>query len=333
MAKCVKIDWVPGRLSKSAHSTYISPFGAGPDRPGSSSQQSTFNRQGQFLSAFSNVPVYRRNGQEITGDIELLQFGTLPESDGETMADRRRRLLELKKSLNGAHREMPSSTSGRQVKSPKISSGSRRRNEGVIPSIMPRGSPLVQIPEESSSSMSLEPALESEALPPSTLPIGSQRVKVKEGRHASIRSARSTSSSSDLEFDSSTLSSGPKDPTPTSSLEKLGDLRNLSESKHPTSGSEWLPRIEPCGGLGLLHDFSSHGDTEVQPFCESKSDGQASETESIECSANQSPIFEGASTERQLVNHQGTGRRRRSRSFSSAETLLRIYSRRNSWRL
>lgn len=334
VAKCVKNNWVPGGLSKSAHSTYISPFGAGPDRQGSSAQQSTFNRQGQSLSAMSNVPVCSRNGQEITGEIELLRFGILSESDGETMADRRRRLLELKESLNEAHRERPSSTSGRQVKSPQISTGiSRHRSAGTIPSFMPRVSPLVQIPEESSASNSLGPALESETLPPSTLPIGSQRFKIKEGRHASIRSGRSRSSSSDLEFDSSMLSSAPKDLTPTSSLEKLADLRNLAESTQPTSEFEWLPKIEPCGGLGLLHDFSSHGDTETQPFCGSKSEGQASEIESIEYSANQGSIHERANTERQLVNHRGTGRRRRSRSFSSAETLLRIYSRRNSWGL
>lgn len=330
VAKYVKSNCVPGGFSQSARSTCISPFESDLDRPGSSSQQSTFDRHGQSSSALPKDTPHNRPGHEITGERELRRFGTLPESDTETMADRRRRLLELNKSLKGTHKERPSSTSGRQKKSPKFSSGSRNRSEGTGQSIMPRASSLGKIPEESSSSISLDPALEFEALAPSTLPTGSQRFKTKEDRSISIRSRKSISSSSDLEFDSSTSSSGPQDLTPTSSLEKLANLRNLAESIQRTSAFEWLPKIESCGGLGLLHDFSSHGDTEVQPFCESKSDGQASETESIGFFANQGPVHEGANRERELVDYRGTGRRRRSRSFSSAETLLRIYSRRNS---
>lgn len=238
VAKYVKSNWVPGGLSQSAHSTSISSFEAGVDRPGSSLPrlpQSTFNRHGQSSSALPKVTHDNRSSHGITGAREFLPFGALPESDTETMANRRRRLLELKKSLNGAHKERPTSTSDRQVKSPKISRGGRNRSVGTIPFIMPKGSSLVNIPEESSSSNSLGPSLESEALPSSALPTGSQCFKTEEGRHTLIRSGRSTSSSSDLELDSSTPISAPKDLTPTSSLEKLADSRSLTESLRRTS--------------------------------------------------------------------------------------------------
>lgn len=306
---------------------------ANSDRPGSSFHPSNLNRQGQPLSVpshASQVSLHSRPPYEITSERGLLRFGTLAERDTETMADRRRRLLALDKSPEGAYQQKLSSIPRRQAKSLKISNSSGHRYEGTAPTIMPRGLPLVNIPEETSSSASLGSAREIEALPPSSWPTGLSRLKYQEDKHGSIRSGRSTSSGSDLEFASSSSSSGKKDLTPTSSLEKLTKSRNPVESVERASRSDWLPEIETCGRCGLFHEFSSRDDMEVPPCLETKSEGRASEIDPMEFSPEQGPVHEEANRERQLMDHHETGTRKRSRSFSSAETLLRIHSRRES---
>lgn len=307
------------------------------EQEGNRSAVTRITECGEPKTLIRRLEVYEAKGKnrehEIPSERELLRFGTLPERDTETMADRRCRLLELNKSLNQAHQQRFSPTPRRQVKSPEVSNSSVHRNGGTTPSIMPRGLPLVQIPEETSSFTSLGLAREIEALPPPLWPTRSSQSKFQEGTHGLIRSGRSTSSSSDLELDSAPSRSGQKDSTPTSFLEKLKESRNLAESVPKASRSDWLPEIETCSRCGLFHEFSSRDDMEVPPCLETKSEGRASETDPMESSPERGPVHEGANRGRQLVDHQDTRTRKRSRSFSSAETLLRIYSRRESWML
>lgn len=351
-------------------------------------------RVGQPSSAPPDHPAHSRPSGETTAK-SLLRFNELPESDSESMAERRRRLLELNKSLNRTHERRSPSASTHQALSPEGETG--RGREGPSSTTVPVKPLLVKVSEGRPPFSSTRSHLDNQSSPSCATTTEWPRYKTEEEKRLSAQSGQSKSSGSDLDPGAFSSTSGRSGLTPASSLEKLADLKALEElvrrvpeadpaiapsradclreseefegdshhHKQDPSGSGLKgPRKQPEGGINCdaarsgddstkapsseetrieqslipeiesddnfdrFQESSSQNDQEAQAPRASKGKGKASADQLTGPSAKDCPADEKVDRGRQLWTQWGTTRPTRSFSFSSAETVIRVSSRR-----
>lgn len=218
---------LPHGLSGSSHPSDVSLAQSGSSSIGSMSHQSSLMSGTQPSSASENNlpqerPTKRRGERQ-------LRFSALPESEFETLADRRLRLLDVKQPPNQAYKQRASSDPFGTVLSPE--SGSGRGSSSRGPSGIGSSS-LQWIREEPHTSTSVDTELELQASSQSADSASvtqSLRSKTQQKMPAPIQSGLSTSSGSDLGPNPSPSTLGQSGPTPDSTLEMMARLAALEE--------------------------------------------------------------------------------------------------------
>lgn len=387
---------IPCELSSSLQVVDVSLDQPGPSKSRSMSYQSTSIRDEQSSYA-QNYLQQRRSANVQMGEKLLmpLPFSTLPERDSESMADRRRRLLEMKQSLNRTHEPRSPLTPTVRILSPGSVIERGSASDGPLGS---SSSSINKSPEAEHQFTSRGTKLENKTLPPSGSSgssAGSSCYKTQQEERASTQSGHSTSSGSDLGLDASPYISGQSGLTPASSVDTMVESRALKEYAQRVPGfelvttwcqAECLPlaeevelstregkqaalatkeavdrleggdmrvtetsatgskrattsydavdeeRLLPETESGDVFDSSqilpSRDDPEVQSRCESVGEGNESETQPSRSWGEDDPSDEEVDKGLQLVSQRDATRTARSFSFSSAETVTRVSSRR-----
>lgn len=337
------------------------------DRHGHSSTQIPFKQvrfQGSILE-------HEGQSSSITSIHLPLEITAFPESDSESMADRRRRLLEssICTPLKWTHDEKPRSTPTKEYLFPISQVG--HESEGQSSSTASKEPLRVKTTEKKPLTTFPENHPGPEATPSSASTIASLRYKTQGQKHSATQSRQSTSSESDLAFVSST--SGQNGLSPASSLEKLAGFETAAHRvQHLRVGGEPVPSTHHgkqgrFGGeincdpddnengndltrapsmestkfeFGLLPEINS-GDLfdpfqtqsfqdvrESEPRSETHGNNKASEAQATNAAAADGSTDEDAERGRRLRTNSETAKSTRSFSFSSAETVIRVSSRR-----